>query len=117
MIVGLLAAPYIAALLGFNEEQKHFLFLYSFIIAFSLAGTPTGILRLLNRYRTLALQGTLSAGSNYTITFVSADLSITVKGITITANNQSEVVGDPAPDFTFIAFCFVGAVTFVSDPT
>ncbi|PKQ60186.1 hypothetical protein BZG01_21220, partial [Labilibaculum manganireducens] len=37
------------------------------------------------------LQGTLSAGSNYNLTFVSKDFSITKKSLTITAENKSKV--------------------------
>ena len=46
-------------------------------------------------------QGTLTAGSNYTITFVSADFSITAKPITVTADSQSKVYGDPDPALTY----------------
>src|SRR5439155_19049703 len=47
-------------------------------------------------------QGTLSAGSNYTINFVSANLTITAKTITVTANAQTKVFGavDPALTYT-----------------
>jgi len=46
-------------------------------------------------------QGNLSAGSNYTITFVSADLTITAKPITVTTDAQSKVYGDDDPDLTY----------------
>ena len=43
-------------------------------------------------------QGTLTSGSNYTINFVSANLTITQKDLTITANNQTKTFGT---SFTF----------------
>ena len=48
------------------------------------------------------LQGTLSAGSNYDLTFVSKDFSITQKAITVTADaGQTKVYGDADPTFTY----------------
>ncbi len=50
------------------------------------------------------LQGTLSAGSNYNLTFVSKDFSITQKSITVTADAlQTKVYGDSDPTFTYTA--------------
>jgi hypothetical protein len=46
-------------------------------------------------------QGTLTAGSNYAITFVEGLLSITPRPITITANNQSRIYGNANPVLTF----------------
>jgi len=47
-------------------------------------------------------QGTLDAGTNYEITFVSNDFSITAKSITVTANGgQSKVFGAAEPTFTY----------------
>ncbi len=47
-------------------------------------------------------QGTFSYGSNYTITFVGANFSITVKPITVTATaGQTKVYGDADPIFTY----------------
>ena len=48
-------------------------------------------------------QGTLSAGSNYAITFVSANFTITPKPLTITANAATKVFGQPDPVFTYTA--------------
>ena len=46
-------------------------------------------------------QGTLNAGSNYTITFNSANFAITAKAITVTANTgQTKVYGASDPTFT-----------------
>lgn len=46
--------------------------------------------------------GTLDAGSNYTITFVSNDFSITPKSITLTADSElSKVYGQSDPLFTY----------------
>ena len=46
-------------------------------------------------------QGSLSAGDNYTITFNSADLTITPKPITVTADVQSKVYGEGDPELTY----------------
>ena len=42
-------------------------------------------------------QGTLTAGTSYTLTFVSADLTISPKAITVTADPKSKVYGDADP--------------------
>ncbi|MFL9831663.1 MBG domain-containing protein, partial [Flavobacterium sp. ST-87] len=47
-------------------------------------------------------QGTLSAGNNYSITYVSKDLAITAKLITVTADaSQTKVYGTVDPTFTY----------------
>ncbi|MBI3630775.1 MAG: Ig-like domain-containing protein, partial [Candidatus Sungbacteria bacterium] len=46
-------------------------------------------------------QGTLSAGGNYNITFVGADLIITAADITVTADTQSKIYGDADPALTY----------------
>ncbi len=47
-------------------------------------------------------QGTLSAGSNYDLSFVGADFSITPTTITVTADaNQSKIYGNADPVFTY----------------
>ncbi|MFZ4505345.1 MAG: MBG domain-containing protein, partial [Microbacteriaceae bacterium] len=45
-------------------------------------------------------QGSLD-NSNYAITFVSADLTINAKDITVVADNKSKFYGDTDPEFTF----------------
>lgn len=45
-------------------------------------------------------QGTLALSSNYTLTYVSANLSITKAQLTVTADNQSRNYGDPNPMFS-----------------
>ncbi|WP_159434575.1 MBG domain-containing protein, partial [Flavobacterium flevense] len=47
-------------------------------------------------------QGTLSAGSNYTISYVSKDFTITAKPITVTADaSQTKVYGTANPVYTY----------------
>jgi hypothetical protein len=46
------------------------------------------------------LQGTLTAGNNYNLTFVGANLSITPRGITVAASPKSKVYGDADPALT-----------------
>lgn len=59
--LGVMAAPFIAGLLHFSPDQKSLLVLYPLVIVSALTGVPTGVLRLFNRYHTLAFQGTFSA--------------------------------------------------------
>ena len=46
-------------------------------------------------------QGSISAGSNYTISFTSADLSITVKPLAVTAAAKTKVYDDADPALTY----------------
>ncbi len=64
------------------------------------------------------LQGTLALSSNYTITYVGANLTIGVKTITVTAVAKSKVYGDPDPALTYTftpaligSDAFTGALT------
>src|SRR5207247_6726643 len=46
-------------------------------------------------------QGTLTAGSNYNLTFVGANLTITKRPVTVTADNKTKVYGNADPVFTY----------------
>src|SRR5204862_213794 len=46
-------------------------------------------------------QGTLTAGDNYNLTYVSANLTITKRPITVTADNQTKVYGEADPTFSY----------------
>ena len=46
-------------------------------------------------------QGTLSAGSNYALTFVGANLTITARPVTVTADPQRKMYGDADPTLTY----------------
>src|SRR4030066_2141479 len=46
-------------------------------------------------------QGTLSAGGNYSITYIPADFVIKERAITVTADSQSKVYGEADPEFTY----------------
>lgn len=46
-------------------------------------------------------QNTLTLGSNYALSYVSANLTITKATLTVTADNKSKFFGDPDPIFTF----------------
>ena len=46
-------------------------------------------------------QGSLSLNSNYTIIFIGADLTITPRPITITADTKTKVYGDADPSLTY----------------
>ena len=47
-------------------------------------------------------QGSLTLGSNYTLTFVGATLTITPRAVTVTANTLEKVYGDSDPMLTYI---------------
>ena len=55
-------------------------------------------------------QGTLSAGTNYTLTYVGADLAITAEGLMVTADPQTKVYGtaDPALSYQITSGALVG---------
>ena len=46
-------------------------------------------------------QGTLTAGNNYSLTYIGANLSITAAPITVTANAQTKVYGTSDPALTY----------------
>jgi len=62
-------------------------------------------------------QGTLSAGNNYTILFVSKNFAITSKAITVTANaGQTKIYGDADPALTYTVFpALVGTDAFTGN--
>jgi hypothetical protein len=81
------------------------LFTYAFEPALVGTDTFTGALSRRNGedIGTYAINaGTLNAGTNYTIAFVSADLGITIKSISVTANpGQTKVYGDVDPVLSY----------------
>ncbi|MGU3494386.1 MBG domain-containing protein [Xanthobacteraceae bacterium A53D] len=48
-------------------------------------------------------QGTLAASANYDVTYVGADLSVTPRALTVTANGASRIYGNANPAFTYTA--------------
>ena len=46
-------------------------------------------------------QGNLSAGANYSISYISANLAVTPYGISVTANNQTKAYGAAVPTLTY----------------
>src|SRR5439155_14696539 len=46
-------------------------------------------------------QGTLAASANYQLNFVGANLSVTPRPLTVTANDKTKAFGDPNPPLTF----------------
>jgi hypothetical protein len=46
-------------------------------------------------------QGTLALNSNYTLSFIAADLTINARAITVTADAQSKTYGDSDPALTY----------------
>ncbi|RQO67612.1 hypothetical protein DBR43_24120 [Pedobacter sp. KBW06] len=61
-------------------------------------------------------QGTLALNANYTLTFTSADLSITAKPVTVTAAAQTKIftAADPAFTYTFSP-ALIGTDTFTGN--
>jgi hypothetical protein len=47
-------------------------------------------------------QGTLTLSSNYSLTYVGANLTITRRFVTVTANNISKMIGKPDPWLTYL---------------
>ncbi|WP_293785928.1 MBG domain-containing protein, partial [uncultured Pedobacter sp.] len=63
-------------------------------------------------------QGTLALNSNYTVTYVGADLTIGAKTITVTAAAKSKTYGDADPALTYtFAPALVGTDTFTGSLT
>ena len=63
-------------------------------------------------------QNNLSAGSNYTITYVAKDFAITAKPITITADAKTKVYGAVDPSLTYsVSPSLVGTDTFTGTLT
>ena len=46
-------------------------------------------------------QGTLALSTNYALTYVGADLTITARPITVTADAKTKVYGDADPTLTY----------------
>jgi hypothetical protein len=61
-------------------------------------------------------KGTLALSANYIINFITANLTITQLGITVTADNKAVFSGNPDPTFTFSVSKFVGTDTFIAPP-
>jgi uncharacterized repeat protein (TIGR02543 family) len=64
-------------------------------------------------------KGTVSAGSNYTLTYAAANLTITAKTITITADAKTKVYGatDPALTYQITSGALVGGDAFTGTLT
>src|SRR5258705_374476 len=57
-------------------------------------------------------QGTVTAGANYTINFVGANLSINAKAVTVTAAAKSKTFGDADPALTYTASALNGSDSY-----
>ena len=57
-------------------------------------------------------ENTLTAGANYTITFIEAALTIEPKSIAVSADAQTKVYGDADPTLTYTADALEGSDTF-----
>ncbi|EUK17864.1 lipopolysaccharide biosynthesis protein [Commensalibacter papalotli (ex Servin-Garciduenas et al. 2014)] len=62
-IVGILCAVYFSSYLGWPPEWRYLGIFYSFSVIFTTSATSNGILRLLNRYDLIAIQGTVSTST------------------------------------------------------
>ncbi|CAI3940006.1 Membrane protein involved in the export of O-antigen and teichoic acid (RfbX) [Commensalibacter communis] len=60
LIVGLLCAIYCSSYLGWPAEWRYLGIFYSCSVIFTTSATSNGILRLLNRYDLIAIQGTVA---------------------------------------------------------
>jgi len=61
-IIALSAAHWVGPLFGWDNEVTRMAGLYGLVILFNLTGTPTGIIRLLDKFKLIAIQRTVSAG-------------------------------------------------------
>ena len=57
-------------------------------------------------------QGTVSAGSNYTIDYAGANLSITPRSLTVTAADRTKIYGDSDPALTYVSSGLVAGDSF-----
>ncbi len=64
-------------------------------------------------------QGTLALNANYTLTYIGANLTITTRAITVTANAQTKVYGtaDPALTYTITTGSLAGTDAFTGSLT
>ncbi|MDI2112769.1 lipopolysaccharide biosynthesis protein [Commensalibacter nepenthis] len=60
LIIGFLCAVYFGSYLGWPAEWHYLGIFYSFSVIFTTSATSNGILRLLNRYDLIAIQGTVA---------------------------------------------------------
>ncbi len=68
----------------------------------SLSGTLATTAATMSNVGSYAItRGTLAASSNYDLTYVQANLTVTQRPITVTANAQSRVYGDVNPTLTY----------------
>jgi len=58
-------------------------------------------------------QGTLTAGNNYAISYIGANLTITAKALTITADAVSKIYGVVDPALTYTSSSLVGSDTII----
>jgi filamentous hemagglutinin family protein len=58
-------------------------------------------------------QGNLAASTNYAVTYVGANLTINPRGLIVTADPQSRLVGDPNPPLTYV----IGGLGLVNGDT
>ncbi len=63
-IVAFLCASYVGEILGWSDNTTYFAELFSFTILFQLTGMPSAVLRLLNQFKTLAIQKVLLGSLN-----------------------------------------------------
>ncbi len=61
-MIAILAAPLIAPYLGWSYDVTSMAMLYGTVILFSITATPTGILRLFNRFDLLSIHAIISPG-------------------------------------------------------
>jgi len=60
-VVAVVAVSWVGQWLAWESEMVLMAALYSFVILFNISGTPTGVLRLFNRFRLFAVQSVVAA--------------------------------------------------------
>lgn len=65
VLLALAATPFAARWFHWSDEVRSLVFLYAFAVPFLMGATPTGILRLFDRFRLLSLQMTIMPATRF----------------------------------------------------
>jgi len=97
-VVAIVAVSWVGRWLAWESETVLMAALYSFVILFNINGTPTGILRLFNRFRLFAVQNIITATIKFIgiliLLFIGADMwSVLILWMATTIISQLLLLG------------------------